>query len=163
MDYTDFEPCRVPLAAPFDKNTYVKCMTRHEAEIFELASTAGIAPKVIERRKIGENHYDLYTERYACTVAEMTSTKRRSSQLSTSLSHSVVELLKRLHALGIYHGDIHPDNVVVIGDTTKLIDFGASLYLSEITDRELTTNRYDTTIDNVTELLAAEIAECERI
>lgn len=160
MDYTDFEPCRVPLAAPVDKNTYVKCMTRHEAEIFELASMAGIAPKVIERRKIGENHYDLLVERYTCTVAEMTPNKRRSSQLS----HSLADLLKRLHALGIYHGDIHPDNIVVIdGTSPKLIDFGASLYLSEITDRELLTNRYDTTIDNIQDLLAAEIAECGRV
>jgi serine/threonine protein kinase len=36
----------------------------------------------------------------------------------------VLHALEYLHASGVLHGDVKPDNIMVVGDSVKLIDFG---------------------------------------
>ena len=47
----------------------------------------------------------------------------------------IVEKLKKIHSLGIIHGDIHASNVVVSkeGDV-RIIDFGSAVFIEELSD-----------------------------
>jgi serine/threonine-protein kinase len=47
----------------------------------------------------------------------------------------VLEGVCHLHGLGITHGDIKPQNILVGGDTAKLTDFGCSLTTQDIYNR----------------------------
>lgn len=39
----------------------------------------------------------------------------------------VSQALNELHSIGIYHLDVKPENVIMVGDTYKLCDFGSVL------------------------------------
>lgn len=47
------------------------------------------------------------------------------------LAYNMLESVDRLHSLGIYHGDIKPDNFCVNQDKLYIFDFGVSSYLHE--------------------------------
>jgi len=47
------------------------------------------------------------------------------------LAYNMLESIDRLHSLGIYHGDIKPDNFCVNVDKLYIFDFGVSSYLHE--------------------------------
>lgn len=49
-----------------------------------------------------------------------------------SLFRQVLDGVCYLHGLGITHGDIKPQNILVSGDTAKLTDFGSSLTTQDI-------------------------------
>ncbi len=47
-------------------------------------------------------------------------------QLEESLNYS--------HELGVFHGDLHPGNILVVDETIKLIDFGTSIFAAKKAD-----------------------------
>jgi serine/threonine protein kinase len=44
------------------------------------------------------------------------------------------EALDYSHGLGVFHGDLHPGNVLVAGETIKVIDFGTSIFAGKKAD-----------------------------
>jgi serine/threonine protein kinase len=44
------------------------------------------------------------------------------------------EALNYSHELGVFHGDLHPGNVLVAGETIKVIDFGTSIFAGKKAD-----------------------------
>ncbi|RVD92050.1 serine threonine kinase [Tubulinosema ratisbonensis] len=54
------------------------------------------------------------------------------SELSLEMKKSIIlqtiEGLKFLHKINIYHCDIKPDNIVLEGDSIKIVDFGCSFH-----------------------------------
>ena len=46
----------------------------------------------------------------------------------------IEEALKYSHKLGVFHGDLHSGNVLVVDETIKVIDFGTSIFASKRTD-----------------------------
>ncbi len=49
----------------------------------------------------------------------------------------VMNSLKKVHAQGLIHRDISPDNIMVIGDKVKLLDFGAARTVSAAANKSL--------------------------
>ena len=49
---------------------------------------------------------------------------------------NVLQLVSNLHASGYIHGDISPDNLIMDGDSYKLIDFGAVREIGEVRAKE---------------------------
>jgi hypothetical protein len=64
-------------------------------------------------------------------------------RLGIKVGIDVISRLKRIHKLGIVHGDVHPGNVVQLNSPSDgtdpeygFIDFGLSFFDAEMTDRE---------------------------
>lgn len=48
----------------------------------------------------------------------------------------IEEALNYSHNLGVFHGDLHPGNILIIDETIKVIDFGTSIFAAKKTDSE---------------------------
>lgn len=93
-------------------------MFKREFDIYSLAHENGLTPKIIEWKKINDDHYDLTTERYPNTLHLENNWLQYNDQL--------YKLVKKLHSLGIYHNELTHDNVVVRNGILKLVGFNAS-------------------------------------
>lgn len=81
---------------------------------FEENSTAYIVMEYLE----GKNLKDFIEEHERITVDE-----------AKEILHPIIEALKDVHAMGIIHRDIAPDNIFLTNDgRVKLLDFGASRF-----------------------------------
>jgi tRNA A-37 threonylcarbamoyl transferase component Bud32 len=100
-----------------------------ERELMAEAAAAGCAPAfdVIE----GEpTRVRLLTIRMRCFTRLRTWLETASPEHQHELARSLLECVRRLHALGICHQDLHVDNVVVDGARPLLIDFELALRTS---------------------------------
>jgi tRNA A-37 threonylcarbamoyl transferase component Bud32 len=73
-----------------------------------------------------------------------------------------VKLVRKLHSLGIFHADITEENFVVnpITGEMKMIDFGLSCWIDDITEKQMK-NTYYEPASSVNHLLELEIREIE--
>lgn len=62
------------------------------------------------------------------TLNSMPSPLSTQENLQTALS--ILETLKRMHSLGVYHLDLKPSNVIVASHGVYLVDFGCSIVSS---------------------------------
>jgi len=53
----------------------------------------------------------------------------------------IEEALEYSHKLGVFHGDLHSGNILIIDETIKVIDFGTSIFASKKTDSEMRETR----------------------
>lgn len=48
----------------------------------------------------------------------------------------IEEALNYSHNLGVFHGDLHANNILIIDETVKVIDFGTSMFAASRTDSQ---------------------------
>ena len=73
------------------------------------------------------------------TLSERLAAKKLTLPELRSIGSGVIKGLHHIHAQGMTHGDLHEENVMVVGDTAKVIDI---LYLNSLA--VLTTERRET-------------------
>lgn len=136
-----------------------------ELEYYRIASFNNISPKIISIIPYDKG-YNLYTKKYK-TFFDIYNNKLYDFY---SYKDQTLNLVKKLHTLGIFHGDFHEDNIVFDTDSHKayLIDYGLSKYIKDINNEiYLCDNIYISDkhekFNNIDELLKAELYEVEYI
>jgi Kae1-associated kinase Bud32 len=105
-----------------------KSRTRNEARVMLRAIVAGInVPKLLS---VGE---------YSIHMQKIEGKRLREAKLNTAKSKQVFksagEMLAKLHAAGIVHGDFTPANIILSKKGLYLIDFGLASLSNELEDK----------------------------
>jgi tRNA A-37 threonylcarbamoyl transferase component Bud32 len=112
-------------------DAHTKIVGYAEIKFLQLASEADIAPKILAIRNINKQDYEVTMEKYPTTLLQYHDAGGDISPYKKKIS----ELVNRLHDIDILHGDLHGNNIVINPETeeVKLIDFGRSYFMDEIT------------------------------
>lgn len=134
---------------------YIKEVTEKEFLFTVLASNYEIAPKLISWKR-DRGTYIIKSERYPETLMDQ--------PIYSIYKEDGVKLIRKLHSLGIFHSDVTEENFVVNPETKeiKLIDFGCSCWIEDITKQKLK-NAYEDEAETVDDLLEIEVKELEWI
>lgn len=113
-------------------DTHVKIVSWKEAEFYVRAASKEIAPAIISFKIREDGKVELGTEKYPHTLSSRVREDISKESLE-EIFHEAHALLEDLHNLGIIHGDISEENIV-IGDDVRLIDFGMSYPTTDVTE-----------------------------
>ncbi len=109
-----------------------------EAQI--LAKFSGEQGVVDVRDFFEENNTAYIIMEYLDGVDLKTYLKRNGTltpEQTIQLLMPVMNSLKKIHAQGLIHRDISPDNIMIVGDKVKLLDFGAARNVSAAANKSL--------------------------
>ncbi len=81
--------------------------------------------------KIGDNRFSFYTMEKATSDLTDYLMPRRTIQQKILLFQSILEGIKQLHGIDIYHRDIKHDNIFMFGEECKIGDLGLIRYKYE--------------------------------
>lgn len=131
-----------------------KCLLP-EVEFSTIAAVHGIGPVVLDRELLPCGKYKLTTKGGGVPLL--------SAEKPIVYIESIVELLHKLHNLGILHGDLSEENIVIDEEgRVRLIDYGYSRWLKEI-DIPKYREETDLHVSSIEDICAAEIEEAWRI
>lgn len=130
---------------------YTKLVDVKELIFTIMASNANISPRLLSWRKV-ENNYMIEMDKYATVIGDVYD--------RSPYEEKGIQLVRDLHNLGIFHGDLSEDNVVVNPSTgdIRLIDFGMSSFIKDLPGKPLISS-YTRPPSEVTELLKLEVDE----
>jgi tRNA A-37 threonylcarbamoyl transferase component Bud32 len=119
----------------------------------------------IEHVSINNRGYEMCNRRYSTFWDVLKITTNREDL--TSYSNQAIKLIKDLHDINIFHGDLHENNFVfdIPNHTVYLIVFGFSEFIDRMIDAQVaaTETNYDSEkkrqYHTVKQLLEAEINE----
>jgi tRNA A-37 threonylcarbamoyl transferase component Bud32 len=132
---------------------YTKLVNEKEILFTLIASNEGISPKLISWKR-DNGKYIIKSEQYLGMLMD--------EPVRTFYKEDGVKLVRKLHSLGIFHADITEENFVVnpITGEMKMIDFGLSCWIDDITEKQMK-NTYYEPASSVNHLLELEIREIE--
>jgi hypothetical protein len=120
---------------------------KYEIRIQNAAYTLGLAPKIIQvyeqksQKSSGGYIYIFMTDLFVLGYKSISEyfgifkkgklvgfkkIKNEKNDIPNFIIVKIAESLKKLHSIGIIHGDLHPGNVFTDGKNIKFIDFGLS-------------------------------------
>lgn len=136
-------------------DVHYKTVGVSELEFNRIASLAEISPEIMSI-EIDKKGYILGTRKYTPFI-ELSMRERKIFR------QQIKDLLYKLHDLGIYHGDLTENNIVVdlSHDEIFLIDFGRSKFIEDITDDDLKENIFGEESENLEDFLSAEIEQVD--
>jgi len=160
-------------------NTYTKKVSLQELEFNRMAEKQDICPRIVSVEKyegkswyyrkvdgiihVDNEHKVLDPTQYYIMTSELypgTLYEYLENTKDTKIFKKVSEKVKKLHELGILHGDLHQNNIVMNPSTkdVRIIDLGNSCYISELTveDAQNDTLFWKRTFSTVKELVEHE-------
>lgn len=110
---------------------FKKNVSEGEYVLTKKASEHGIAPDIISY-----DNGSLKLEKYPMTLLDYID---NGGELTKNIKNNIYSKVRELHKLGIYHGDLHSNNIVIEPETEeiKIIDFERSMLFEDMyEDRE---------------------------
>ena len=128
-------------------NVITKEVSQKEAEFAMIASKEGVAP------------YCEVTQEGGVITLRMEELETFDFEFLVDKMEQFKNLVEKLHSLGIYHGDLHEENVVARGDRLYLIDFGLSEHINlvDYTKETMYTPDEEYIPSSIEELLELEV------
>lgn len=127
---------KIPLNIPYSKfNNNRKARFQREILALRKANRVGL-PNVVKLLdygviKIEDKEFSFYTMEKANSDLTEYLITRRTIQQKIFLFQSILEGIKQLHGIQIYHRDIKHDNVFMFGEECKIGDLGLMRYKDE--------------------------------
>ena len=108
-----------------------KTVNRDDFYFTLMTSKNGIAPELISYKEIG-NQFVIEMEKCPNLLAF-------SNQYLTTYREKVKEQIRKLHSLGIYHGNLSSENIVInpVTDGVMFIDFSQSEWIVDRKQKSL--------------------------
>ena len=130
---------------------YTKIVNENEFLFTKIASNANISPKLVSWEQDNEK-YIIQIKKYPSTLWDITD--------RSIYENKIIQLVKKLQSLGIFHNDIHAENIVLDQKSgeVRLIDFGISCWIEDISDI-LLEKAYREPASSIDHLLELEIIE----
>ena len=76
--------------------------------------------------------------KYPTTIGQYIDDNNISAdELDISIKTQISNLVDNLHKKGILHGDLHAENLVYDNNTVKIIDFGESKLIKDLTEKDI--------------------------
>lgn len=113
-----------------------------ELEFTMIASRNNISPRVVDREILGGNTFMMYQEAYPKKLADIKNEQERCRILPV-----IHDVLTQLHDLGVVHGNINEESIVVdkTHQKVKLVNYSGSRWIRDLPP------------DNVEESLQSEV------
>ena len=102
---------------------YQKKVNVQELKISLITSENNISPPIHSFRNVNDGEYLMLMEKYPKTLLDLDLGDRIAEY------QKIVDLVNNLHGIGIVHGDISEENIVIKDNDVRLIDFGLSEYI----------------------------------
>lgn len=122
------------------KNFFEKGRERFLKEAQILARFSG-EPGVVDVRDFFEENNTAYIIMEFLDGVDLKTYLKKHGTLTPEhtiqLLMPVMNSLKKVHAQGLIHRDISPDNIMIVGDKVKLLDFGAARTVSAAANKSL--------------------------
>jgi serine/threonine protein kinase/ankyrin repeat protein len=137
-------PRILPILASFDGETDISIAKKLNAWgletkpfILVLPATKGTLLSIIEKESEGENANEGSTDESNTHIP----TTRHPSWTEEVIRaiNQIAEALADLHAAGLVHGDVEPQNIVRVDSHYKLIDMGAAVHVGQPVGLKLST------------------------
>ena len=122
----------------FKKNKSSRIL-KHEVNMQDRASKAGIAPIIIDVNTVGKT---IVMEKMDCHLIE----RRKSKKLTIKQQQNIIVIYKKLDQVGVFHGDSNILNYMYKGNKLYIIDYGFSKIITTTLIKKLGTNTPNLTI-----------------
>lgn len=113
---------------------FVKEISMNEYNFYKLLRGSGITPDILEIEP-GRLKIPIYDSTLGDILMNIPLTESQISELY----ERVRDLIRKLHQMGVIHGDLHNDNILCSTDLTdiRLIDFEKSTFVDLVDDEYL--------------------------
>lgn len=122
------------------KDFFEKGKERFLNEARVLAKFSG-EPGIVDVRDFFEENNTAYIIMEFLEGTDLKSYLKQNGTISpesvVNMLYPVMHSLKKVHAQGLIHRDISPDNIMVLNNTVKLLDFGAARSVSAESNKSL--------------------------
>ena len=120
------------ILSPFNKDRVfkiVKAKWFHKSEYYfgTILGNMGIAPKIynfFECSYRSTRYKVIEMERITDTLKSWLQTRSRSVRARQGAYRNITTMIRKMHSNGIYHGDLHHQNIGRVGSRWVLLDFG---------------------------------------
>lgn len=116
------------------ENIYKKIVKEKEVKFYSRAAANGISPSLISHYKDGE-YITMCTEKYPHTLYDLIQKGVTKERLTEIIDEARLRL-SDLHNIGIIHGGLSEENIIINNDV-KLIDFGMAYEVNSITHENI--------------------------
>ena len=111
--------------------SHTKTVGKKEFHFTKLASKHNIGTTLVDLKELDDGMYSIKLELWPKTL--------HKESIWIPYRTAALQAIKKLHSIGIFHGNISEENIVVnpSNKEVRLIEFGLSKYISDLTKQDM--------------------------